>query len=202
MVLATITLALHFAAALPAAADVTNSPSFEPAVESTRNAVATQPANTDSTSTELPQPAGGLRLTATTLDPAGQNSQSLETIRVPSIEPAKPAKVISVEQVPSRKSWLILSIVQHSAATFDAASTRDAVSSGAHEADPMMRPFAGSPGIYAAIQGGPFILDYAARHMQRSSNNFLRHTWWLPQSASTGLFLFSGVHNLHVANAH
>ena len=202
MILATITLAFHLIVALPAAADVTSSPSFKPAVASTKSAASTQPANTNSTSAELPQPAGGLRLTATTLDPAGRNSQSLETIRVPSIEPAKPTKVISVEQIASRKSWLILSIIQHSAATFDAASTRDAVSSGAHESDPMMRPFAGSPGIYAAIQGGPFLLDYAARHMQRSSNNFLRHTWWLPQSASTGLFLFSGVHNLHVANQH
>lgn len=202
MVLATVTLLFHFAAGLPAAADVTSNPSFKPEVESTKTAPAPQPANADSNSTEPGQTAAALKLSASTLDPAGQNSQVLETIRVPSIEPAKPSKVISVEQIPSRKSWLILSIVQHSAATFDAASTRDAVSSGAHEADPMMRPFANTPGIYAAIQGGPFILDYAARRMQRSSNNLLRHTWWLPQSASTGLFLFSGVHNLHIANQH
>lgn len=90
--------------------------------------------------------------------------------------------------------------MQHSAATFDAYSTRQAVSSGAIEADPLMRPFAQSPAIYAAIQVGPAILDYAARRMQRSSNNFLRRTWWVPQSASTGLFLFSGAHNLQVAN--
>jgi len=63
-----------------------------------------------------------------------------------------------------------------------------------------MRPFAQSPAIYIAIQGAPVLLDYAARRMQRSPNSFFRRTWWVPQSASTGLFLFSGVHNLHVAN--
>ena len=96
----------------------------------------------------------------------------------------------------------MLSIAEHSAAAFDAYSTRQAISSGAHETDPMMRPFANSPGIYAAIQAGPVVLDYAARRMQRSQYQLLRRTWWLPQSASTGLFLFSGVHNLNLANRH
>jgi hypothetical protein len=94
----------------------------------------------------------------------------------------------------------MLSLAQHSAAAFDAYSTREAVSRGAVEGDPMMRPFANSPAIYAAIQVGPAVLDFVARRMQRSHNNFLRHTWWLPQSASTGLFIFSGVHDLRVAN--
>jgi hypothetical protein len=139
-------------------------------------------------------------LATVSLDATSQNSQALSTIRVPSIEPATPRKVISVEEQHPRRNWLILTIVQHSAATFDAYSTRQAVSAGASEADPLMRPFAQSPAIYFAIQGGPIILDYAARRMQRSSNTLLRRTWWIPQSASTGLFLFSGVHNLHVAN--
>ena len=65
-----------------------------------------------------------------------------------------------------------------------------------------MRPFAHSPGIYAAIQVTPVVLDFAARRMERSQNSFIRHSWWIPQSASTGLFLFSGAHNMSVANRH
>ena len=87
-----------------------------------------------------------------------------------------------------RKAWLILSIAEHSAATFDAYSTRVAVSKGATEADPMMRPFAHSPAIYGAIQVGPLVLDYAARRMERSQIGLLRKTWWIPQTAATGSF--------------
>lgn len=130
---------------------------------------------------------------------AVQNSQSLETIRVPQFPSAKPAKLVGVERVPSRKTWLLLSIANHSAAAFDAYSTRAAVSRGAVEANPLVRPFAGSDGLYAAIQVMPFALDFVARRMQRSQNRVLRHTWWLPQTASTGLFLFAGAHNLTVA---
>jgi hypothetical protein len=35
--------------------------------------------------------------------------------------------------------------------------------------------------------------------MQRSQNNLLRRTWWVPQSVATVMFLFSGVHNFQVA---
>jgi hypothetical protein len=132
--------------------------------------------------------------------PSTQNSQSLSTIRVPEPQPAKPVEIIGIRNLPSRKSLLVLSLVQHGAATFDAYATRRAVSSGAVESDPFMRPFAGSPAIYAAIQVGPAVLDYVASRMQRSPNRFLRRTWWLPQAASTGLFIFSGVHNLKLAH--
>jgi hypothetical protein len=43
------------------------------------------------------------------------------------------------------------------------------------------------------------MLDIVARRMQRSRNNLWRRTWWVPQSASTSVFLFSGVHNLQFA---
>lgn len=137
-----------------------------------------------------------------TADAAGtaQGSQSLSTIRVPTTPAAKPAPVIGVEVIPSRRKWVILSIAQHGAAAFDAYSTRRALANGATERDPFMEPFAGSPALYGAIQAGPLGLDYVARKMQRSENSLLRHTWWLPQTMSTGLFMFSGVHNLRVAN--
>jgi hypothetical protein len=47
---------------------------------------------------------------------------------------------------------------------------------------------------------GPVILDYVARRMQRSENNFFRRTWWAPQSLATAGFIFSGVHNMNVSN--
>ncbi|MGH9717615.1 MAG: hypothetical protein ACRD4R_12940 [Candidatus Acidiferrales bacterium] len=128
-----------------------------------------------------------------------QNSQELGTIRVPPLPTAKSTRVLGVEAAPSRKTWILLSIADHSAAAFDAYSTRAAISRGAVEADPVIRPFAGSAGIYAAIQVAPVALDFIARKMQRSQSSLLRHTWWLPQSASTGLFLFSGAHNMTVA---
>ena len=130
---------------------------------------------------------------------SAKGSQSLSTIRVPAT-PAKPAPVIGVEVIPSRRKWLILSIAQHSAAAFDAYSTRRALANGATERDPLMEPFVGSPALYGAIQAGPLGLDYVARKMQRSENPLMRHTWWLPQTVSTGLFMFAGVHNLRVAN--
>jgi hypothetical protein len=141
------------------------------------------------------------KLTATSLETTSRNSQALSTIRLVDSAPPKPVRVIMPDTYP-RRSWLLLSIAQHSAATFDAYSTRQAVSNGASEADPMMRPFANSPAIYAAIQVGPAILDFAARRMQRSENHVLRRTWWIPQTVSTGVFLFSGVHNMGVANQH
>jgi hypothetical protein len=140
-----------------------------------------------------------LRLAA--LDSAGNNTQTLSTIHIPE-ENAKPFQRISVEETPSRRSWLILSAAQSSAATFDAYATRHAVENGAHEVDPFMRPFAGSSGIYAAIQVCPLVLDYTARHMQRSENPVIRHTWWLPQALGTGVYLFSGTHDMRVASQH
>jgi len=136
---------------------------------------------------------------ATAADPSSQNSQSLSTLRVPQLKTDKSASVISAERLPSRRNWLLLSLAQHSAATLDAYSTRRAIAAGAVEADPLMRPFASSPGIYAAIHVCPLGLDYLASRMQRSQNHLFRRAWWAPQAASTSLFLFSGAHNLRVA---
>jgi hypothetical protein len=129
-----------------------------------------------------------------------QNSQSFSTVRIPDFKAGKMAARIGIERLPSRRNWIILSAVQHGAAGFDAYSTLYATSRGAVEDDPFMRPFAHSAGIYAAIQVAPFVLDYAARRMQRSQSNLIRHIWWIPQSASTVAYLFSGSHNFRVAN--
>jgi hypothetical protein len=126
-----------------------------------------------------------------------QNSQSFSTIRIPEGNEKRYA-TREAESIPLRREWLALMILEHSAAAFDAYSTREAISRGAKEEDPMMRPFAHSPAIYAAIQVGPALLDVLARHMQRSQYNFVRRTWWVPQTVSTGGSIFSGVHNLSV----
>ena len=106
-----------------------------------------------------------------------------------------------VEQ-PRYRMWLALSLAQHSAATFDAWSTRHAISSGtARELNPMLRPFAGNASLYAAIQVGPILLDYLGRRMMNSRSGWARNTWWVPQSVGTAVSLVSGVHNLKVRSS-
>jgi hypothetical protein len=200
MVFAAVALLLHMAA--PASSDV--SPKPTPSVATAPDPFAPR--------TEVTRPApvenGDLAdapvatLKTASLKTPEHDPGALSTVRVPAIEPAQPAKVIFPENMPSRRNWLMLSFAQHGAAAFDAYSTRQAVSGGARESDPFMRPFAQSPAIYAAIQGAPLVLDFAARKMQRSHSNFARRTWWLPQTAATGLFMFSGIHNLNVSVRH
>lgn len=129
---------------------------------------------------------------------AAQESQALETLRLEQPKLGKAGGIRSVEAAPSRRKWIALALAEHGAAAFDAYTTRQAIGRGAIEADPLMRPFAGSPSIYAAIQIAPLAMDYVARRMQRSSNPVLRKMWWLPQSGGTAMFLFSGTHNLGV----
>jgi hypothetical protein len=112
----------------------------------------------------------------------------------------KPIKVYAAARPRMSRSWLALAIMQHGAATFDAYSTRQAIGHGAVEDDPLMRPFAHSGAMYAAIQVGPLVLDYVARRMQRSEYGIVRRMWFVPQSVSTAGFLISGVHNLSVAS--
>jgi hypothetical protein len=102
-------------------------------------------------------------------------------------------------ELPSRRIWLALTIAEHGAATFDAWSTRRAVSSGqGYEQNPLFRPFARNASIYAAVQVGPALLDYLGRRMMRSQHGWVRHTWWLPQVLGTAMSIESAVHNLGV----
>jgi hypothetical protein len=141
------------------------------------------------------------KLSAVSLD-SSTDSQTLSTVRVPEVQPGKPQEVTMAERRRYTRSWLALSLMQHGAATFDAYSTRQAISRGAKEDDPMMRPFAHSGVIYAAIQAGPVALDFIARRMQHSETGFIRRMWWVPQSMTTATFIFAGVHNLNVAGRH
>jgi hypothetical protein len=130
-----------------------------------------------------------------------QEGQTLSTIRIPEPKSSKENEIERAVKSPSRRQWIALAIIEHGAAGFDAYSTRQAVGHGAVEQDPLMRPFAGSPAIYAATQVGPVLFDLLARHMQHSEYPLVRRVWWMPQTLSAGISIFSGVHNLHVASS-
>jgi len=98
-----------------------------------------------------------------------------------------------------RREWLALSIAQHSAAAFDAWSTRHVISSGqGRELNPTLRPFAGNGSLYAIVQVGPIAFDYLGRRMMTSQHHWVRRTWWIPQAVSMAMSLASGAHNLSV----
>ena len=58
------------------------------------------------------------------------NTQVLALVRVPEPAPIKPVKVYSAETPRMSRRWLALMIAQHSAATFDAYSTRQSIGHG------------------------------------------------------------------------
>jgi hypothetical protein len=103
---------------------------------------------------------------------------------------------LRLENRRNQRIWRGLAIAAHGAATFDAWSTRRAMASGAQELNPMLRPFAGNSSLYAAIQVAPFLMDYAGKKMMYSRHSWMRHTWWVPQTASFVSSLFCGAHNL------
>ncbi len=107
----------------------------------------------------------------------------------------------SERSVAGIRTWQALLVAEHSAAVFDAWSTRRALTSGnGYERNPLMKPFANSATIYPATQAAPFLFDFLGYRMMRSQNRFLRRTWWLPQAASFAGSLWCGSRNLHVAN--
>lgn len=123
--------------------------------------------------------------------------------------PAQPIMAVSTPSLPEKpkvsvrqqRIWWALTAAQHGAATFDAWSTRKALTSGnGYERNPLMRPFANSAAIYPAIQVLPVGLDFVSQRMMRSRHGFFRKTWWVPQTLATAGFVWSGARNLNVAN--
>jgi hypothetical protein len=89
-----------------------------------------------------------------------------------------------------RKTWYALIAADHSAALFDAWSTRQVLATGGRELDPMVRPFAHSPSLYPALQVVPLAMDYLGAKLAHSQSGTLRKMWWIPQvGAATGSFL-------------
>jgi hypothetical protein len=97
----------------------------------------------------------------------------------------------------SQRAWKGFAVVGHSAAVFDAWSTRQALDRGAHELNPMLKPFAGNSSMYAAAQVGPTLLDLLSHKMLTSQHSFFRKTWWIPQIVGTAASLTAGINNLH-----
>ncbi len=128
---------------------------------------------------------------------SSSDAQSFSTVRISEPDTKENGFREALSQ-PPRRQWLALALLQHGAAAFDAYSTRQAVGHGAMEDNPTLRPFASSPAIYAATQVAPLLFDLMARHMQRSEYSLFRRFWWVPQTASAGLSIFSGFHNLSI----
>jgi hypothetical protein len=119
------------------------------------------------------------------------------------LRPAKPmtvsVKQLLAEERHKKQMWIGLGIAEHSAATFDAWTTRRAITTvGAQELNPLLKPFAGNASLYAAIQVGPVVMDYVGKKMMSSKHEWVRKMWWVPQSASFASSLFCGAHNLGV----
>jgi hypothetical protein len=124
----------------------------------------------------------------------------------PAIAPPKPGKSMTVsvgqllaEERRNRRLWIGLGIASHSAATFDAWSTRHAITTaGGQELDPLLRLFAGNASLYAAIQVGPALMDFVGKKMMYSRHSWVRRMWWVPQTASFASSLVCGAYNLGV----
>ncbi len=116
-------------------------------------------------------------------------------------EPVRPARPRPGETHRQRVMWYGLMAVGHGAASFDAWSTRLAISSGhAQEANPFLKPFANSNAIYAATQVSPAFMDFIGKRMMTSQNPWVRKLWWVPQVAGASVSFVAGAHNIGVAH--
>ena len=166
----------------------TYSPSTEPASESSSADMALQPLGVPEAGlpeAPLPMPMVKSATPVAFLKPANPLTVSVNELRE--------------ENRRNQRTWLGLVIAEHSAATFDAWSTRHAITAaGAQELNPLLKPFAKNASLYVAIQVTPVLMDFAARKMMYSHHSWVRRMWWAPQSVSFVGSLFCGAHNLSV----
>jgi len=165
------------------------------------NSTAPQPDSTPKS--KLPDAPAPKLSTAADSDADASSSSAAEGMTPGSASmlnaPIKPAVIRPVESPRQRKIWYALMVAGHSAAAFDAWSTRRAISGGyGSEGDPLMRPFAGSGAMYAATQVSPAVLDYLGHRMMNSNHGLMRRFWWLPQVAGASLSFGAGIHNYRV----
>lgn len=183
---------------LPQTAEVTRTADLPPAVSDS--------ANDASGSQRLPSaPVPKVKSDAEEASESGNllASASAESVmpraEMPAIQPVKNAFVRPRETATQRRVWYALTITSHSAAAFDAWSTRRAISRGyGTESNPLLRPFAHSGALYAATQVSPVVMDYLGKRMMVSEHRWVRRMWWLPQAAGSGVSVAAGVHNMGV----
>jgi hypothetical protein len=129
------------------------------------------------------------------------SSSSASAVPTPiASSPVRPATTDAYETPRQRVAWWALVAAGHSAAVFDAWTTRRAISGGyGIEGDPFQRPFAHSNAIYATTQVSPLLMDYVGHRLMRSRYPLLRKAWWVPQAANASFSFGAAVHNYHVA---
>jgi hypothetical protein len=116
-------------------------------------------------------------------------------------QPVKPVLTRPRETPRQRKMWYALTMAGSSGAAFDAWSTHRAVAGGyGQEANPFLRPFAGSNAIYAATQVSPAVMDFLGKRMMVSENPSIRKLWWVPQLLGTGMSFASAAHNVSIVH--
>ena len=119
------------------------------------------------------------------------------------IQPAVPPKAairgVRYEAPKQKLAWIGLSAAGHSAAGFDAYSTRRAISGGyGTESNPLLRPFAHSGALYAATQVSPAVMDFVGHKMMTNRRPWVRKMWWVPQAAGAGFSFAAGMHNMNL----
>ena len=127
-------------------------------------------------------------------DPTAESSSAaIQPFSSAAIKPAMERPLPTPRQ---EKLWYTFMAVGHSAAAFDAYSTRRAVSGNyGTEGNPLLRPFSHSNAIYAATQVSPAVMDYVGRRMMTSNHPMLRKLWWVPQVAGASFSFSAGMHN-------
>src|SRR6266849_1277106 len=129
---------------------------------------------------------------------AGSEAVQPPSVALP-VQPMKPAYIRPRETRGQRVAWYSLMAAGHGAASFDAYSTRLAISGNyGTETNPFLRPFSHSSALYAVTQVSPAVMDYIGKRMMASETRWVRKMWWLPQAAGSGFSVFAGVHNLNV----
>lgn len=161
-----------------------------------------QVVHVESSSAALPAaPTPRLANGADSARPSSVAGDSNDTTPLAGINVPQPAPVLAgfragpSEVVRTNRPWIALTVAQHGAATFDAWSTRRAINAGRIETDPLLKPFANSNSLYAAMQVGPTLFDFIGHRMYRSQNSVIRKLWWVPQIASTAGFVYAGTYN-------
>ncbi len=139
----------------------------------------------------------GTRTASGAVAPEAENPIRVSVPTAFKSEPEAPDSSKQVRTIHEKHLWYALIGVQHSAATFDAWSTRRSIESGQRrELNPLLRPFSHSGTIFGAIQVAPGFMDFLGYRMMGSRHRWMRRAWWLPQAGSAALYFLSGAYNL------